>query len=807
MSLESRVKKSTKTKTTAWVVATLCWLPSMASAANEEACKRYATEAVRQNQQNQQLQAGFKPPVWSSDFKGHYNWCMHGANIQSTPAHLASREKALQEFFVKKQGKEVAGKRYATEAVRQYNQSVALGTGFKPPAWRADFNAHYSWTQHSGNINSSPLHLASREKALQEFAIKNNKGPVAGSSEGTWAEAKIIDAPIVIPAPPKGSDVKLPPTDSKTATGTATKITTTALAKVTNPSVNIAKVIDLIEYKNENNAQLSPIEDPVFDVPVGKDKSKTAVIGMGFNSLLMSPTIPAVDIPSHTISDNPLYQTTGSSEYVSTLDEYYDHVGIDVSVSGSYLGFSGSNKTSFESNSAINKYGENFVGYRHVLTGEQITTLNDVRLNPTAMNVLKTRGVNEFFRQYGDSFVYRILYGAEVKATGTYSRLKEEEHLKFANDTSASGDWVVGGFDVDVHVETESQEKHETRLVGMKWDTYGPPINQPDDIASARKVVSNFPVEASKFPTMAVERYTLMKYSNLPDFIAVAGPDALNLREQRKTLSELIYFKHRFSYMRNNMDYIDKHPLEFKAGDVQKARQHKNEVNQLLASVNNDIGKLQRYPFDKTKWNIDFNRYKNVPDYAPDTRFVHVKVEFPVKQRHRNQMDGNKINWERELVGPWVGPELVRHVKGGDDDTKGGPVDINMHSKLIATSDGKEAYVDVDFLLKEARSDWTTFQGSKRRTVYKAPQKYKIVGFKKAKEDYYLRGLTGLQGKTVQDIHHALIKTGHQHKFKNGPINNPIWPKLSVVVDTDGGDFEVGFWGTLEFDVELKRVQ
>jgi hypothetical protein len=794
---------------TAWLVVTIASLgcvPSLVFAANEQACKRYATEAVRQNQQNLQLQAGFKPPVWSSDFRGHYNWCLQGTNVKSTPGHLASREKTLQEYSIKKEGKEAAAKRYASEAVRQYNQSKAMGTGFKPPVWSSDFNGHYNWSRHGGNVGSTPGHLASREKTLQEFAIQHNKGPLVESNGESGFKMIPIENPVFFPPPPKEAVQKQPDAGGIKAAPMLSKIDKTALAKVVNPSANIEKAILLINQKLKLNKELSPIEDPVFDIPVGKDKGKTAALGMGFNSLLMTPTVPAVEIPVNTILDNPMNQISGSSAIVRSMEDYYDHVGVDVSVSGSYLGFSGSNRTSFESNSALNRYSDNFIGYRHVLTNEQITTLNDVKLNPTALNVLKTKGVNAFYQQYGDSFVYRILYGAEVKATGAYSRLKEEEHLKFSNDTKASGDWLIGGFDVSVHVENESRRKHEKENINMKWDSYGPAINTPDDIESARDVVSRFPIEAAKQPTKAVERYTLMKYSSLPDFIAIAGVDALNLKEQRKILSKLIYYKHRFSFMRNNMEYIDKHPREFKAGDVQKSRQHKSKVNQLLFLVNNDIGIIQRYPFDKSKWNIDLNQYKNVPDYAPDTRFVHVKVEFPVKQRHLNQMDGNKINWERELVGPWVGPELVKHVKG-DDDIKGDPTDINMHSKLIATSDGKEAYIDVDFIIKEASPDWTTFQGSRRRTVYKAPENYKIVSFKKSKEDYYLRGMTGIQGMTVQDIHYLLDKPGYKQHFKNGPIKDPIWPDLSFVVDTTGGDYEVGFWGTLEFDVELKPVE
>ncbi|MFH2092966.1 MAG: hypothetical protein ABIJ31_11440 [Pseudomonadota bacterium] len=153
-----------------------------ASAVNLEACKRYAAESVRQNEQNITLSAGFTGPAWNSSFDDHYNWCIQGNNLTTTPAHLANREKALQENAIKF-AKE-AFKRYATESVRQYNESNAMGAGFGPPVWSPDFTSHYNWSRQGKNVLTTPGHLANREKALQEYAILHNKGPVMKMQQG-----------------------------------------------------------------------------------------------------------------------------------------------------------------------------------------------------------------------------------------------------------------------------------------------------------------------------------------------------------------------------------------------------------------------------------------------------------------------------------------------------------------------------------------------------------------------------------------------------------------------------------------------
>ncbi len=153
-----------------------------ASAASLEACRRYAAESVRQNEQNIALKAGFTGPAWNSSFDYHYNWCIQGNNLSGTPVHLANRERALQDNAIKF-AKEPF-KRYAAESVRQYNESNAMGAGFGPPVWSPDYSSHYNWCRQGKNVLTTPDHLANREKALQEYAILHNKGPAMKMMQG-----------------------------------------------------------------------------------------------------------------------------------------------------------------------------------------------------------------------------------------------------------------------------------------------------------------------------------------------------------------------------------------------------------------------------------------------------------------------------------------------------------------------------------------------------------------------------------------------------------------------------------------------
>lgn len=136
--------------------------------AQDGTCARYARESIRQNQENMNLGSGFAPPVWSSDFAGHNQWCLQGNNRKTTPGFLRDREQKLQEFALK-QGDPCA--RYAAQSVRQYQANVAMNIGFKPPVWSGDYNSHYNWCRQGGNAAATPRHLAAREEQMQAFAL------------------------------------------------------------------------------------------------------------------------------------------------------------------------------------------------------------------------------------------------------------------------------------------------------------------------------------------------------------------------------------------------------------------------------------------------------------------------------------------------------------------------------------------------------------------------------------------------------------------------------------------------------------
>ncbi|MDZ7633112.1 MAG: hypothetical protein U5L72_01145 [Bacteroidales bacterium] len=165
-------------------------------------------------------------------------------------------------------------------------------------------------------------------------------------------------------------------------------------------------------------------------------------------------------------------------------------------------------------------------------------------------------------------------------------------------------------------------------------------------------------------------------------------------------------------------------------------------------------------------------------------------------------MTSNKSYW-LDHAGPPIGYNIVN----GNGEAGGRYIDINIHSNLTIRNNGTEAYLKQDFLLHENNSDHSKIQGTKSLKVYQAPENYKVIGFKKASEEYFLRDLHAIHPNVpvLFDVN-GTMRDDRTH-FVNGPINDPMWVDLNVIFGNDGSDQDyVGLFGRMVIYVEIQEV-
>ena len=115
-----------------------------ASAKEQLNCSAYAATAVAQNDQNVMQGCGFAGPRWSSELKGHLQWCE-----TATMADLTNEDRARKDMLAqcaeKPKQDQQACQAYAKAAVEHQIANKTQGCGFAGGAWSENYASHFEW--------------------------------------------------------------------------------------------------------------------------------------------------------------------------------------------------------------------------------------------------------------------------------------------------------------------------------------------------------------------------------------------------------------------------------------------------------------------------------------------------------------------------------------------------------------------------------------------------------------------------------------------------------------------------------------
>ncbi len=149
----------------------------MNAASRDKSCRNYALTAVKHNQQAIKLNCGFRPPVWSNNHQGHFDWCMRGANSKSAANETNKRAQAIKVCKTSQAPKPAVPapsaaqycQNYAQDAINQYHVAQQRGCNFIGPEWSPDFTWHNNWcvkTYNAGNVAAIMAGTAKRNSML-----------------------------------------------------------------------------------------------------------------------------------------------------------------------------------------------------------------------------------------------------------------------------------------------------------------------------------------------------------------------------------------------------------------------------------------------------------------------------------------------------------------------------------------------------------------------------------------------------------------------------------------------------------------
>lgn len=192
-------------------IAVLGSLP--AQAASELFCTAYANKALGQFETGKEANCkDLNYPVWSTDFKHHYDWCrtvseddankgaeqrvdvLEACGVTSSPASGIITGVAVMADLTL----EPTCSTYAQSGVDQQQQNLDMSCGLVGPEWNPKFDDHYNWCMHGENVAHAEGEKSRRQDAVDKCA----------AASGTPNSV----SPILIPGPQTKSISPIPRT-------------------------------------------------------------------------------------------------------------------------------------------------------------------------------------------------------------------------------------------------------------------------------------------------------------------------------------------------------------------------------------------------------------------------------------------------------------------------------------------------------------------------------------------------------------------------------------------------------------------
>ncbi len=122
------------------------------------ACDEYAKEAVKRNQENEDLLCNLSGSRWGYSYERYHNWCMTKSSAASRKSNTRARTKAIDDcraeigwpseedsLAARNARQERACKAYADLAIRQASDAQEKSCNVSGPRWLTAYQPHFSW--------------------------------------------------------------------------------------------------------------------------------------------------------------------------------------------------------------------------------------------------------------------------------------------------------------------------------------------------------------------------------------------------------------------------------------------------------------------------------------------------------------------------------------------------------------------------------------------------------------------------------------------------------------------------------------
>lgn len=306
---------------------------------------------------------------------------------------------------------------------------------------------------------------------------------------------------------------------------------------------------------------------PGMDVGIGVNLLTGEALVQGVTGVVSPPDAGGQNVQSRIIR-------------IDDMSTLHKSIGVDVSASGSYMGFSASAKMDYADSCGFNEHSIYLLV--SVVVTNALARMDSPALTAEAVQLLQNGKPDRFRERFGDVFVAGIHTGGEYFAIFQITGTDESEKESLAAAVSASFSTIGANADLNVAINKAKESSHShLDLRVFTFQNGGADTTQDQDPSQIMAKGHSFAPSLAGANARFAVPYSILPESyrslNLPG-------DAANLIEienQRETLATNFKVRNELMLLINNLDYI-----------LLSQTQNHNEFE----------------PFDLTEWSGERNR-------------------------------------------------------------------------------------------------------------------------------------------------------------------------------------------------------
>jgi hypothetical protein len=240
---------------------------------------------------------------------------------------------------------------------------------------------------------------------------------------------------------------------------------------------------------------------------------------------------------------------------IDDMSSLHKSLGIDVSASGSYMGFSASAKVDYADSCNFNEHSIYLLV--KVTVTNTLTRIDSPALIPEAFELLQNQKWSRFRERFGDVYVAGVHTGGEYYAIYQVTGTDDSEKESLATTVSAAFSTIGASAELNVAIQKAKEQSHSHLDVRVFTHQLGGADTTQDQgpgqiMAKAHNFAPSLSGDNAKFAlpfSILPEAYTTL---NLP------GDDAnlIDIQNQKEMLARNFVTRNQVMLLINNIDYI-----------------------------------------------------------------------------------------------------------------------------------------------------------------------------------------------------------------------------------------------------------